>query len=749
MPDMRMGEYKDLFSKIQKDYALFEKQFLNSYVRGTGSEEEEREKLARMASLYEPSLKILQIIEKYTFSYDKDGNREIKNPAFYEQYQNFLKKHPYLEEFKESALDGMKLKEVEKKSFHQAAMANKKAATSEERQEVEKYKNAVFMSSEDNTLTDKQKKGIAEFERWLYRNCDKTGFKFKGGGKSKRDFANEFVKLPAREKLNALYILQNDKGLTELTDKEKKDSQLKFAPDLKKLKSKIIEPYISVMKRLSGDQFKWAKIQQAVQLSKQKEEELKKYTFDKIDKESKLVEIEDDFKIKYEKPSISFAKGTTEKEETLESKPRVDGNILTGGKSVQEEIKVDDIGGNFKQNVGNVAATASSALFVLGMLKTGGESVYGLFKPMAEEGTLRTGYDNVSSMTMSGFTLISEGIKLSDIKNRIDKMSEVVKKGKKIVSLIAKKLNLKNMSKEYDGFEVVPSDEFENITDEQVSKFNKEDKEIYELGLAIKNQINIAKQDYQEAKRHEEIAEKKVAVHLNQTIIGGIKVFSAGTLVAPAKAVGYGLSAYDKWLDHQNEELNREDHRQAFDKKVNTGLMVHKAKENIKARKKFIKNSKHKEAFDKYLADEKAIRDKIRSEIATENNFVDVREWYRADKGGQIIQLINLKDKYKDNEVGDNAEVEANKGKKKTIDLLKKYIAKTSTDMLNAMGKSEESGRKQQEKLNKSEEGKERTSINELEKAEKSEINSKKPGVVSKVNSKGKTSKEAGIGARK
>lgn len=748
MPDMRIGEYKDLFSKIEKDYALFEKQFLNSYVRGTGSEEEEREKLARMASLYEPSLKILQIIDKYTFSYDKDGNREVKNPAFYEQYQNFLKKHPYLEEFKESAQDGMKLKEVEKNSFKQATMAKKKAITRGERQEVEKYKNAVFMSSEDNTLTDEQKKGIAEFERWLYRNCDKTGLKLRGGGKSKRDFANEFVKLPAREKLNALYILQNKKGLTELTEKEKQESQTTFVPNLTELKDKIISNKLKFWKRFSGEQFKWAKIQQAVQLSKQKEEELKKYTFDIIDEQSEFVEIDDDFKIKYEKPKITFAKDASEKEEALERKPRVDRDKLTGGKSVQEEIKVDDISSNFKQKLGNGAGNLSLGLFVISMAESAGQFVYDKFRPIAQ--ATKDSIAEVStygSVAMGALSLLSEGIKLSDIENRISKMSEVVKNGKKKIAAIAKKLNLTNEPKEFDGFVVVPSDEFENITDKQISEFNEDDKELYELGLAIKNQINIAKQDYQEAVRHEEIAEKKVALNVDKTIISGLAFLPGATI--PTMAAGAGLAAYDKWLDHQNEELNREDHRQAFDKKVHTELMVDKAKENIKARKKFIKNSKHEEAFDKYLANDKAIKDKIRSEIATENNYVDVREWYRADKGGQIIQLINLKDRYKDNELGDDVAVDANNEKKEYIKSLKKDIAKTSTEMLKAMGKSEESGRKQQEKLNKSEEGKEKTSINELEKAEKSETNSKKIGVVSKVNSKDKSSKEAGIGTRK
>lgn len=753
MPYMTIDRYKMILEDIEKDYDLMEKQFKNSFLKGTGTEKEEKAKLDRMARLYMPSLKRLEKMLQYAYSVDENNNVHIKDEVYFLHYVDFLKKHPHLDLFKKAAHDGMKLHQAGMKSLQNVISAQVNAVTEEDYKQVEKDKNTIFMSNEDYTLTSDQRKGIAEFEKWLFRNCDKTGLKMMGGGVSKRDFANEFVNLPARMKLNALYILQNKKGLNELTDAEKDESQLTYVPDLKKIKGKIISNSLKVWERFSGEQFKWDAVQQAVQLSKQNEYEIKKYTFNKIDEKCDDPKTFMDNLVMDDEPKPFLNREAIETLESLNSKTTIDKDKLNDGTPVQNEIKIDEIADNGKKKTATNFGYASYGMTGVGILKSGVEFIVNYVNPIAED-TTKT-LENIGtgiSFVSGALTVISDRINYSNIKSRIEKMGEVIKKGAGTITKIAEKLKVDTKPKEFDGFEVIPSDEFENITEEQVKNFKGEDKELYQLGLAIKSQIDIAKQDYQEAKRHKSVAYKRMWLDAAKT---GTVFISGGLPVTIAiGGIGFGLG---KALDNENEELNREDYRRAFDKKVHTDLMVNKAKENIKERKKHIVTVGDEQDLDKYLADENAIKDKIRSEIVTENNFADVREWYRADKAGQVIQLINLKDKYKntdkfindtddklDKSVVNLAELEKenkpDKLDKETEDkinlikALKKEIATNSEEMLDALDKSEESGKKQME-------AREKVNIKEL--SDKSKANDKKTVPVGKENDKAEAVKDA------
>lgn len=135
----------------------------------------------------------------------------------------------------------------------------------------------------DTTITPEQKKGLEKFQLWLQRNCDKTGLKGIKYGLGKkgpvRNFAEEFMKLPARVQLKALFLLETGKRKSPNEYSDNIESQ-SYVPSLDKLKDTMIASKFKVFRRLNGSQFYWNKLEEAVGIAKQSEEKLKKLSDD-------------------------------------------------------------------------------------------------------------------------------------------------------------------------------------------------------------------------------------------------------------------------------------------------------------------------------------------------------------------------------------------------------------------------------------------------------------------------------------
>lgn len=699
---MNIFECRKKLDEMERSYELFMKQYNKSYLRGTRSEKTEQAYLDRMARLYSSAVNAYNDIRQAAFSYDSNTKKiKVKDKALYEELGFFLDNHKHFKEFTQSAIRGINMRREANTAIKQVVMANIKAKKENNvklQEAVNENKHRIFMSSDDNTLSAEQKNGIAEFEKWLYRNCDKTGFKILSGGRSKRDFANEFVKLPARVKLNALYLLQTDKRKEAETDEDLKNSQKSFIPNLSKLKDKMIRNKGKIWTRFDGSHLMWEKLQQSISMSLDKVNELEKLTANAIDDISydlSDLNVENDELDKNINASELF-----DELETLNDGIHKDVKDINGGRKVYENISADDI-----ENEGKIKASAGLGYTGKGITflkggKSGFEFGYSQFKTFSDGATKGLNLaGNGASAAGSVVTIAVDGLGLSNIRERISKMGHVLKDGSKMLSDIVDRLKESNSGlfagKKYgdEGFGIVPGDMLEKLTKEQVESLSKDDKELYKVGMELYSQVKTAKQDYEEAKRHKDVKAKMVAVDVGQAVIAGVS-FIPGSQVAtlPAGMIG---SAYYAKLMNENEELVREDHRVALDNIIKTDERVKEAKDNLRARKENIKNSSDLKKIDKLLADDNRIKDKIRSEVVTENNFADAREWYRADKTRQIVNLMELKGKYSGTdeikiEGLDDANLDnKQKEKKSFINTIKQRIKGNSEEMLDALNKSE------------------------------------------------------------
>lgn len=122
-------------------------------------------------------------------------------------------------------------------------------------------------------ISQEQKQGVRDFHRWLYRNCDKSGFAYMGSQGSVREYADSFMKNSGKDQLRALYILE--KGLKDQPNAvEQADAALEtYVPDLDSIKNQMIRSKFRVLARTDGTQFKWNRLSGALDLVKEANEE--------------------------------------------------------------------------------------------------------------------------------------------------------------------------------------------------------------------------------------------------------------------------------------------------------------------------------------------------------------------------------------------------------------------------------------------------------------------------------------------
>lgn len=753
---MNYEVYLDMLSKIGDDYDLFIKQYNDTFLVGTRSLETQQAYLDRMASLYTDTVKLLDKLKNCAIKYDDDMQPHIKDTLLFTAYSDFMKKHDHIDKFVEAVNRANINKEADIANVKNLTVLNRKALIENDPELLNRANEGklnVYMSNADNTVTEEQRKGIADFERWLYRNCDKTGISLLGG-KSKRDFVNEFVKLPTRVKLNTLYLLQNGKDKTAQTDEDLKKSQKSYVPKLSKIKDKMIKSKAKVWTRFNGTQFNWKKLQQTISIAKDKEEELKAFTFDEIDIRTGMLTDEDVEDIEREDAVYQVEQYELIKPEKLieldaeiknadDVKKRFESN-----EKVYESVRVDKI-----TNTGSIKSADSlnhlyQAVSYSNYAKSGVEKGVGMIKPIAGNASkILNAVGNSASWAAGTLMLAVDGLNLNNIRARIKKMGQVINEGKSLLSDIVSKLKESNSDlfkkdiKTEDGFDVIPGMMLASLSKEELESLSPQDKELYDLGMDLRSQVAIAKQDYQEASRHESIAEKLVGIDITQLAIAGCS-FIPGAQPVTLVVGGLGTAYYFKLL-YDNEKLSQKDQQEALDQTIKTDNLIEEAKKNLNLRKDMLDKPEDIKKIDALLEDEKAIKEQIRSEIVTENNYVDLRAWYLANKGNQMVHLVDLADKYK-NRLENRAEEISDEIAKKKQDLINKVrnkIKGNSEEMLQAVNKSESDAK--EKAIEKSPEraeaktevkvvDKERISVKDLQEASKHDY------ITSKENNKQK-----------
>ncbi|MDD5967801.1 MAG: hypothetical protein PUC28_13650 [Blautia sp.] len=141
---------------------------------------------------------------------------------------------------------------------------------------IEDYHAFVDSSKENdplNELSREQQAGVQDFHRWLYRNCDKSGYAYMGSKGSVREYADSFMKKNGKDQLRALYILEND--LNDAPDAvEQADGALEnYVPDLKAIKNQMIRSKFRVLARTDGTQFKWHRLSGALNMVEEANQE--------------------------------------------------------------------------------------------------------------------------------------------------------------------------------------------------------------------------------------------------------------------------------------------------------------------------------------------------------------------------------------------------------------------------------------------------------------------------------------------
>ncbi len=163
-----------------------------------------------------------------------------------------------------------------KVKIYERSLEEKPNRSPEEQKHLEAKK---YSLDQDRTLTEQQKIGLRSFQRWLLRNCDKTGLhgvKYGLGKKGPvRNFAEEFMKLPARVQLKALYLLETNRRKSPNENADNMNSQSdRYVPDLGNLKKTMIASKFKIFRRLNGSQFYWNKLEQAMGLARLSEKVL-------------------------------------------------------------------------------------------------------------------------------------------------------------------------------------------------------------------------------------------------------------------------------------------------------------------------------------------------------------------------------------------------------------------------------------------------------------------------------------------
>ena len=121
-------------------------------------------------------------------------------------------------------------------------------------------------------LSEEQKNGIYDFHRWMYRNCDKSGFAYLGSAGGVREYADAFTKKPGKDQLRALYIVEHGLGEMENAVELANADMDTYAPDLDALKDQMVRSKFRIFSRMDGTKFRWDKLSGAVGLVEEENE---------------------------------------------------------------------------------------------------------------------------------------------------------------------------------------------------------------------------------------------------------------------------------------------------------------------------------------------------------------------------------------------------------------------------------------------------------------------------------------------
>ena len=131
------------------------------------------------------------------------------------------------------------------------------------------YKNSLGAPEKGDPLyglSEDQKNGIHDFHKWLYRNCDKSGFAYLGSAGSVREYADAFTKKPGKDQLRALYIVEHGLGEEENAVELANMALDTYTPDLDAIKDRMVKSKFRVFSRMDGTKFRWDRLSSAVDL---------------------------------------------------------------------------------------------------------------------------------------------------------------------------------------------------------------------------------------------------------------------------------------------------------------------------------------------------------------------------------------------------------------------------------------------------------------------------------------------------
>lgn len=259
----------------------------------------------------------------------------------------------------------------------------------------------------DTTVDPKAVEGVKNFQKWLYRNCDKGGVGILGGEGSVRRFAEEFSKKPLRVQLKTLYLIETNQR-KHPSPEDTKNSQNGYIPNLDHLKDRMIATKFKFWKRLSGSQFYWHKLSESLKIAEADQTELAAYSaeqesaFSKITSEtSEIVQgsLENVNKVKEHSEFIQNIAGNVKK--VVE-----DGTMDMESNILEDLVSPDSL-------VGKGLSHTGSGLHILNTLSGLGTAIGNISNLAQNVGKLK-GIEVASTVSEISSTAMSTGQSVTD-----------------------------------------------------------------------------------------------------------------------------------------------------------------------------------------------------------------------------------------------------------------------------------------------------------------------------------------------
>ncbi len=148
----------------------------------------------------------------------------------------------------------------------------------------------------DKTISPEQRKALYQFHHWMRKHNATAKIKWSGLGYkgSAVDFSEQFMRLPARVQLKALYLVETDNRKRPNEEIDNTVSQ-DYVPDYDKLKKKMTSNFLFVRKYLNGSRYLWNKLEQAANLANDDRSVEKLKQFTDARRENKAVKASDFF----------------------------------------------------------------------------------------------------------------------------------------------------------------------------------------------------------------------------------------------------------------------------------------------------------------------------------------------------------------------------------------------------------------------------------------------------------------------